>query len=125
MEPISWLMLMTGLIIGLVLKAWDDARHIRSLRHDVAEAQNRLYASWKDGNVIPTAEQITPAEMAEVDHPPLHASLEAIIGEWDSQEVQDDLRRAFQAAVDSGFTANQVYERYIAGHYQGRPAGPM
>ncbi len=122
---LTLLLLGAGIFFGQLHMIWRDYHEIKALKADLKVANDRLYASWQDGNTIPTAEQITPADVAEMEHPKMNAALQAIINEWGSQEVRDSLTRAFQKAAAEGFSTNDIYERYISGHYDAMPAGPM
>lgn len=72
-------------------------------RH-LVETQNRLYAAWKDGALIPPAKEDVAPELLE----PLPEPLSVVLREYDDPRARDQWDRYFRQELAKGLAPDAI-----------------
>ncbi len=94
---------------------WEFVRHARK-RAETAE--DRLYGSWKEGNLIPSRpeDDAQPEEIVA-----LPRSLAMVIDEWEDADTREALESAFRQEMSDGFGHTAILRHYLDGHFDAKP----
>lgn len=105
---ISGISLLAGFLVGIRAERAHGEPDRAWLRSELRQANDRLYAVSREPGVM-----VPPREPEPVPAIELPSELERLVSDWDSADVQAQLRAQFIQELGAGYSPTDIKRRHL------------